>query len=324
MPLQAKRRVLSDLAANTLPSQHTASDIAKATSKDHSRTTAQEGAALDDHDNRKTATDLNRGIKRHFDLSGEDESDSIVTGDESESTIEIDQNCDQIRRKIRALIDSGEVKIGEFCKAIDVSNKSYNDFLRQNGRDKGMMSNTFIGALRFFQKREAAGVPLPRKKAKTSAPASTKNRETAVQLNEITLPGEQTDSVEVYDSCDEIRRKINAHLKKDGVTQASFLRDLRAQYHTRDNRMQSTQLQAFRGKKGPAAGNTSSVFYAAYVFFEKLRIKEGKKKSKHREAMEGVWAHKGGFDTEYSSHRGYWAPKGASVHMDQYGLVRIS
>lgn len=56
-------------------------------------------------------------------------------------------------------------------------------------------------------------------------------------------------------------------------------------------------MQSFRGKKGPDAGNTSSVFYSAYVFFEKIRIKQGKPKSQKRKEMEEVWG-PDGFDIE--------------------------
>lgn len=59
-------------------------------------------------------------------------------------------------------------------------------------------------------------------------------------------------------------------------------------------------MQAFRGKKGPDAGNTSSVFYGAYVFFEKMRIKQNKPKSEKRKEMEEVWG-PGGFDIEHNS-----------------------
>lgn len=51
-----------------------------------------------------------------------------------------------------------------------------------------------------------------------------------------------------------------------------------------------SKLAAFLGKKGPAAGNTSSAFYGTYVFFEKMRIRDGKPKSEHREGMEDAWA----------------------------------
>lgn len=42
-------------------------------------------------------------------------------------------------------------------------------------------------------------------------------------------------------------------------------------------------------------------------FFEKLRIAEGKPKSKHRQDMEAIWASKGGFNITRGHHRGYVA-----------------
>ncbi|KAH0390073.1 hypothetical protein KCU89_g15999, partial [Aureobasidium melanogenum] len=92
---------------------------------------------------------------------------------------------------------------------------------------------------------------------------------------------------------------ITAYLKKPGVTQAQFGRDLLAQFHTDKGPkgISASQMQSFRGKKGPDAGNTSSVFYSAYVFFEKMRIKQGKPKSQKRKEMEEVWG-PNGFDTE--------------------------
>lgn len=122
--------------------------------------------------------------------------------------------------------------------------------------------------------------------------------------------GEETDSVQVYDTCDEIRKKISAYLRKPNTTAAQFCRDLLAQYHTdekKPSRIQSTQLTKFRGYKGADTGNTSCVFYAAYVFFEKVRLAEGKPKSKHRLEMEEIWGGKGGFDISRGHHRGYIA-----------------
>lgn len=118
--------------------------------------------------------------------------------------------------------------------------------------------------------------------------------------NIVSLAGEETDEVEVYDSCAEIRKKITAYLKRPGVTQAQFLRDLISQYHTdkAPARIQSSMLNKFRGHKGVDGGNTSSVFYASYCFFERLRIKEGKNKSKHRQEMGEAWGSQGGFDTK--------------------------
>jgi hypothetical protein len=100
------------------------------------------------------------------------------------------------------------------------------------------------------------------------------------------------------DTCDDVRRKINAHLKKPGVTGASFLRHVAAQYHAVSKKPTSRDLSAFRSKKGPYAGNMSAIFYGVYVHFEKLRIKEGKPKGKKRQEMEEVHARDGGLDTK--------------------------
>ena len=40
---------------------------------------------------------------------------------------------------------------------------------------------------------------------------------------------------------------------------------------------------------GVQAGAHDVAFYAAYVYFEKIRQKEGKKKTKKRERMEEIW-----------------------------------
>lgn len=109
----------------------------------------------------------------------------------------------------------------------------------------------------------------------------------------------------VYDTCDEVRRKINNHLLTPGLTQAQFCRDLLAMLHgTRFTGLQSKQLNDFRSKRGPRAGCSSSVFYAAYVFFERARIAEGRPKSQHRLNMEYIWASRGGFELKHDGRHG--------------------
>lgn len=82
---------------------------------------------------------------------------------------------------------------------------------------------------------------------------------------------------------------MNAHLRQPDVTKAALCRDLSAMMA--DDRKVSTQVLAtFIGNKGPMRGVESDAFYAGYVFFEKLRVKNGKKKrSKFREEMEEKW-----------------------------------
>lgn len=158
------------------------------------------------------------------------------------------------------------------------------------------------------KKRQAAEAKAAAKPAGEAGPAAKKtNTGTAAaaaaaaaastldQLKDISLWGEEMDSVQVFDSTDEIRKKINAHLKTPGLTQAQFCRDLYAQLRAPTCKaIQTKQLTDFRSKKGPLSGITSSVFYTAYVLFEKMRLASGKPKSKHRLDMEK--SHPGGLD----------------------------
>ena len=114
-----------------------------------------------------------------------------------------------------------------------------------------------------------------------------------VDICDIYLAGEEENTVPVYETCDEVRRKIRAHLNKCGVTKAQFCRDICAQFHF-DNgpaNIQPTQLSRFLSARGPRAGTKSIIFYGAYLYFEKIRIKQGKGKSRHRQDMEGLWPH---------------------------------
>jgi len=47
-------------------------------------------------------------------------------------------------------------------------------------------------------------------------------------------------------------------------------------------------LNEFLGKKSPNSRNVSSIFYASYVFFEKMRIRDGKPKTAFREEIEDI------------------------------------
>jgi hypothetical protein len=257
------------------------------------------------------------------DANLEDDSD----GDSWGEGIPVTDTPQQIRGKIKRFIDNGGMKVGEFMKAINVSSVSYYGFMKQNGNKKGHNSNTYYGAMRFFQKRAERGVPFP-KKQKAAAPKAAAQGSTAAAAGDapaawrsVELPGEAEDAVPIFDSCDEVRRKINAHLRKPAVTQAAFLRDLVAQFHgpRRPSRaLQGAQLSRFRGQSGPVTGNTSGVYYAAYVFFEKERVAAGKPKTVHRRDMEVAWLH--GVDTK-SNLNSVWTFGSGPAYMDSLGRV---
>ena len=162
---------------------------------------------------------------------------------------------------------------------------------------------------------EASGDASVAKKTKKPTASSSGNGGTSKEdgaaggvedVSDIHLDGEETDTVPVYDTCDEIRKKLTVYLRREGVTQAALLRALHAELRGKKmtSRLQSSQLARFLQMKGANTGNTSALFYASYVYFEKLRVKQEKPKSKHREEMERIWGKDGGFDIETPSSRG--------------------
>lgn len=170
------------------------------------------------------------------------------------------------------------------------------------------------------RKSDAAATPEePKKtKTKTTKPTPKKNdRDDIPDISDIHLEDEETYSVPVFDTCDMVRSKIRAFLKK---------------YHSETNtslarRMGSTatNLRRFCEKKGYDKGNTSGAFYEAYVYFEKLRVAEGKPKSKDRLKMEELWSHRGGFDREKeSSHKGInLGPSEAITKKNKFGEITV-
>ncbi|KAJ9196359.1 hypothetical protein DTO164E3_5908 [Paecilomyces variotii] len=246
---------------------------------------------------------------------------------------QITDNCDQVRRKITAFISSGEMKVGEFQRLLDVSPRSYQLFMRQRGKWKGQGSITYQNAACFFKEREEQGLPPPKKKRATTA--TTKKTKTGkgeaeekdkYDVSNIHLDGESEFKVPVFDTCDVVRRKIRHHLRQAGVTQASFLRNiLRAAYHPYDpnKKIQSKQLNDFLSKEGSISGNSSSVFYGAYVFFEKLRIRDSKPKDQFRLEMEDEWW-PDGFDRECSSRQCFIVPRGTEVFWNKYGRIETT
>ncbi|KAH9859784.1 hypothetical protein IAQ61_011565, partial [Plenodomus lingam] len=207
------------------------------------------------------------------------------------------------------------MKVGEFQKAIDVKPNAYSSFMTQNGPEKGKDSTVFLSAWAFFKKREMLGIkPTPAKKKAAAA----KGKDPMPNVDDIELDGEKDGEVPIYDTCDEIRRKINAHLKKPGVTAAAFCRAMAGSFKKAPRKISSAQLSAFRSKKGPFAGNASGVFYGAYVYFEKLRIKEVKE-----EAGDGgnSWTEGAGketYDGQFSPCRSDERPV-----VDSYGIFSI-
>ncbi|KAI0522151.1 hypothetical protein F5B22DRAFT_461057 [Xylaria bambusicola] len=268
-------------------------------------------------------------------------------------------SCNAVRGKINKLLDSGIMNKAEFAKVLGSTNaNTLNRFLHATGPMGGSGSSMYYNAWVWFKQREYAKIKMPdvkkRQKLEVDAataaagPSNTTTTTTTTtttsssngnpsstakmiassvaglpDISGIHLEGEETDDVPVYDTCDDIRKKINAHLKTPGLTQTQFCRDIYAQLRApKCKGIQSKQLADFRALKGANAGAKSSVFYAAYCYFEKLRVAQGKPKTAHRLTMETLWAADGGFDRE-NDHRTtyFFLGAGDSATIDQYGRM---
>ena len=231
----------------------------------------------------------------------------------------VDRSCNDVRKLINRLIDSRECTKTSICDQIGVSRTSFYAFMGQDGTWNGRKTDTFPLALHYFQQRERDGVPMPRKYS------PRKRKPTAADL--IVLEGQDEDKVPVFDTCNTIRRKINAYMRRDGVTQRTFLPELSAQFCKTPTVITSSHFAKFRLGKGPNIGNANPVFYAAYVFFEKARVAAKTKKSRLRNEMEKIYLETGGVNVKVpSGEHGAWLDGETglgSLRIDKYGLASL-
>jgi len=159
--------------------------------------------------------------------------------------------------------------------------------------------------------------PKPKKQASDKAKAADKN-----DVSTITLPGEHNCTVPIYDTCDDIRTKINRYLATAGPSKAGFVRTVNAATSTTSAFRPASvvNLTTFLKGKGPVKGCESPIFYAAYVYFEKIRIKEGKPKTKKRVEMENVWK-KTGMELFDSTVRGILTTADKRPWVDKFGMT---
>lgn len=175
------------------------------------------------------------------------------------------------------------MKVTHFQRDLGINSNSYGRFMKLKGPYSGIDNQTYHAAHAFFLQRERSGIKAPRAK-KAKAEDLAKFDVSNVQ----NLPGEEEEDVSIYDTCDDIRAKIQSHLRQPGITQASFLREIVKTYTTPQS-IQSKQLSDFLSKRGANSGNTSRVYYASYVYFEKLRLKWAQEKTKKRKDVEKIF-----------------------------------
>lgn len=155
--------------------------------------------------------------------------------------------------------------------------------------------------------------------------STKKSADDLLDVSDITLPKEEVRRVPVFETCNSIRTQIRAILKRPGMSQAAFCRALGRYGAAPDGKAPTSRhLTTFLDKKGgPMAGNTNPVFYSSYVLFEKMRIRDGKNKSKFRTEMEEKHAKKGGVDIDVSTDRGLLLHVSERAYTDRWGVLHI-
>ncbi|KIX93607.1 uncharacterized protein Z520_10785 [Fonsecaea multimorphosa CBS 102226] len=157
-------------------------------------------------------------------------------------------------------------------------------------------------------------------KPKQAAAGKANNKD--IDISSIHLDGEDEEAVPVYDTCDDIRTKINRFLRETpSASNAGFVRTINAAVQSPTTKTATAaQLSAFLKRKGPTGGAESPVFYNSYIFFEKLRIQRGKPKTKKRQEMETVWG-ADGMELGDMGKRRFFCHKDSRPVINQYGVL---
>ncbi|GAB1744170.1 hypothetical protein NU219Hw_g1326t1 [Hortaea werneckii] len=154
---------------------------------------------------------------------------------------------------------------------------------------------------------------------------------TASELSDIHLEGEETEETPIFETCNDIRRHLKDTLKH--TTQANLARQLDALLP--ESNVSVRHLRKLLDFKGVQGGAHSPAFYAAYVYYEKIRIRQNKNKGKKRQTMEEIWGGKrpnsdfltwhskgsrlGGFPREGQHKSAMFMFQGDNWSMNQYG-----
>ncbi|KAJ3554702.1 hypothetical protein NM688_g2971 [Phlebia brevispora] len=181
-------------------------------------------------------------------------------------------------------------------------------------RKSDALDDSVVDALKDGEEQKPEAKARPTKKTRVSkaanASASTSNPDNTEKTGvspaasasapkswrDIVLEIDADGSVPVYDDCNEIRRKIRLLQKESDFKITHWLKEI--------GNINSNSFQRFMKAKGPTGGASNGTYYAAYVFFEKKRIFEGKKKTPTRTRNESQ--HPNGF--ELREHRYVWVP----------------
>ncbi|CAJ2509648.1 Uu.00g146740.m01.CDS01 [Anthostomella pinea] len=224
---------------------------------------------------------LPRGKKRKAE---EDPLSFLDISDEDPRLARVTDDCNALRRKVWDFLEAESKPVSYMSILLRVRYSALQRFLSQWGSNEGLFNRVREKAFRFFKKRELAGSPMP-------INSVDKDKEAALlDVSGVEIAKGFRRKIEVYDTCDDVRSKLISYLTKPHVSREGLIQSLNEHgCLPGKERVTLETFIRFLCKHGPTEGNRSAVFYAGYVFFEKMRIRDGKEKSRFRLKMEEAW-----------------------------------
>ena len=135
----------------------------------------------------------------------------------------------EMRNIFQNLIDRREYKLSDLCEGLEVEEGTFLRFMMEKDMSSGVSDIMRKQGPKFLQalsnnsapRQQTSTLPAPGPKRKRAekedggATATSDNArrvalldESVLDVSDVRLPGEQNDLVEVYDTCDEVRRKV--------------------------------------------------------------------------------------------------------------------
>jgi len=198
------------------------------------------------------------------------------------------RSCFKIRNEISRLLSSGEMSLAAFLARIGSDRASYDRFMALRGVWNGTHHGVYPAVSAFFEAREeeAAKDPAANASIKSKADAIKRNADAILERLEA---AESTPYVEgpIYDSFRQLREKVDAFIEKEGISAAALCRMLGLGQKVYAEWLYANGVRIERAKTLPPrregqGGQHFGFLWGAYHFFERLRLAEGRPKSKDR------------------------------------------
>jgi hypothetical protein len=193
----------------------------------------------------------------------EDHQQDAYSSDEEERDYRY--NCDQLRTKIQGAIEKSGVE--QFLQDVQCDKNAYLRFMSYKGKLIGNTNPLFQLGNKYFDRLQKDTPRPPSKRIKVI------ESDYVQKVESVDLPEE----IPIYDTCDEVREKINHFLDTKVMTKTDFTRYLG---------VNSNSLRTFMLVTGDKKGAGNCTYPKAYRFFERYRIACDEPKTPQRIALE--------------------------------------